>query len=493
MRFTYPQQPLIVRLTAAIFSHWRLALASFVVVFGVFAAAAWFTPAQYQAETKILVKNDRATPVLAPDQHTTSVVYPDQISEGRLNSEIELITSTDLLRQVIRQTVPRTADTARLTETQLLRELQKHLTVKAIKKSNLIDVQFTWSDPRTAFAVVKALSALYLDSRIRLNGAASTFAVFENQVFTSQQALAQAKADLVAFRQKYGIVSLADETTAALQQAASLQTQLVANQAASEDDSKRLGTLRSELTQMTPRITKEIRSLPNQYSTEHLNTMLTELRNKRITLESNYRPDDRVLVSLGQQIKETEQALADVTRLDAAEHTTDINPLFESTNTELTRTTANLAGIDARGNVLNDALKKVRSRLVAFDQISVKHDELTRRVKEAESTYAYYVQQRDQSHTNELLDRNQVANVAVSQQPYLPDTPASPDRPLILLLGGVWALLMAVVAVFLTTKATHTLPDAAALEQTFGLPVLATIPRNLTKGIEGSLPSANFV
>jgi uncharacterized protein involved in exopolysaccharide biosynthesis len=493
MRFTHPQQPLIVRLTTAIFSHWRLAFASFVVVFGVFAAAALLTPPQYQSDTKILIKNDRVTPLLGPDQHTTSVIYPDQISEGRLNSEIELLTSTDLLRQVIHQTGLQAADGAHRSDNQLLRDLQKHLTVKPVKKSNLIQVHFTWSDPNTAFTVVKTLSALYLDSRVRLNGAAGTSAVFDNQVLASQQTLAQAESDLVAFRKKYGIVSLSDETAAALQQAASLQTQLVANEAASEDDSKRLGTLQHELSQMTPRITKEIRSLPNQYSTEHLNTMLTELRNKRIALESNYRPDDRVLVSLGQQIKETEQALAGVTQLDAAEHTTDINPLFESTNTELTRTTANLAGIDARGHILSDALDKVRGRLTAFDQISVKNDQLARRVKEAETTYTYYVQQRDQSHTDELLDRNQVANVAISEQPYLPDTPASPDRPLLLTLGAVWALFMAAGAIFVVTKATHTLSDPGEFEQTFGLPVLATIPLQLPKGIEGSLPSANFV
>ncbi|HXE64417.1 MAG TPA: Wzz/FepE/Etk N-terminal domain-containing protein [Bryobacteraceae bacterium] len=491
MRFTYSQPPLLVRLTAAAFSHWRLAFASFVVVFGAFAAAALLSKPEYQCTTKILVKNDRVTPLLGPDQHTTSVIYPDQISEGRLNSEIELITSTDLLRQVIQQTDLRAAG-AHLSDNLLLRDVQKHLTVKAIKKSNLIEVHFTWSDPTTAFAVVKTLSALYLDSRIRLNGASSTSAVFDKQVLASQQALSRAEEDLVAFRKKYGIVSLGDETAAALQQAAALQTQLVANDAASEDDSKRLGALQHELGQMTPRITKEIRSLPNQYSTEHLNTMLVELRNKRIALESNYRPGDRVLVSLEQQIKETEQALAGVTQLDAAEHTTDINPLFESTNTELTRTTANLAGAEARGHILTDALNKVRARLVAFDQISVTHDQLARRVKEAETTYSYYVQQRDQSHTDELLDRNQVANVAISEQPYLPDLPASPDRPLILILGAVWALLMAVAAVFAVTKATHTLRDAAELEQTFGLPVLATVPLQVTGGVEGSLPSATF-
>src|SRR5690348_6519579 len=96
-----PSVPYRIRIAIAFFSHWRLAAVVFASVIVIAIGAAIFSPNQYQCAIKILVKNDRVTPLVGIDEHTTSLVYQDQISEGRINSEIQLLTNADLLREVI--------------------------------------------------------------------------------------------------------------------------------------------------------------------------------------------------------------------------------------------------------------------------------------------------------------------------------------------------------------------------------------------------------
>src|ERR1700690_862087 len=57
-------------------------------------------PPSYRAETKILVKKERVDPVVSPEQ-SAPMVLKDSVSEEELNSEVELMSSEDVLRKVV--------------------------------------------------------------------------------------------------------------------------------------------------------------------------------------------------------------------------------------------------------------------------------------------------------------------------------------------------------------------------------------------------------
>src|SRR5579864_2876239 len=82
------------------FRHRRLVSIAF---FGILLLAVLypFVSLNYESETKILVKHERPPdPVGIPGADRTTYT-PDIVTEEELNSEIELITSQDLLRQVV--------------------------------------------------------------------------------------------------------------------------------------------------------------------------------------------------------------------------------------------------------------------------------------------------------------------------------------------------------------------------------------------------------
>src|ERR1035438_1139793 len=78
-----------------------LILGVFIVVSAAVVAGTFLMPKQYESRMKILVKNERADPIVsaapsASDSH-------GEVGEAQINSEIELLDSDDLLTQVVQR------------------------------------------------------------------------------------------------------------------------------------------------------------------------------------------------------------------------------------------------------------------------------------------------------------------------------------------------------------------------------------------------------
>src|SRR5579862_398636 len=80
------------------FRHAHIMAWSFVLIFGAVAFVTMLMPRQYEAELKILVKNERADPLVTTDKEHSAVA--PEVTEQDLNSEAELLKSTDLLQKV---------------------------------------------------------------------------------------------------------------------------------------------------------------------------------------------------------------------------------------------------------------------------------------------------------------------------------------------------------------------------------------------------------
>src|SRR5439155_2234747 len=89
---------------AAFFRRRRLMLTTFLVVLTGGVLCALLIPSQYESETKLLVSHQRQDPAISADPKATISSEATSLlsSEEDINSEIELLTSNDLLEQVVR-------------------------------------------------------------------------------------------------------------------------------------------------------------------------------------------------------------------------------------------------------------------------------------------------------------------------------------------------------------------------------------------------------
>jgi len=145
------------------FRHQRIAALCF---FGIAAGAilaTLLTAPQYRATTKFLVDRERIDPIVSPEANT--VVPAGEVTEEEINSEVGLLRSNDVLRHVVtscgldqrkrlRERIFGAIDPARKLD-QATEALAKDIQVEPGRKSNLIEVSYTSSDPQLAAGVLR--------------------------------------------------------------------------------------------------------------------------------------------------------------------------------------------------------------------------------------------------------------------------------------------------------------------------------------------------
>jgi len=143
------------------FRHKRLIVVCFSAICLGAVLVAVLLPASYKAHTKLLLRRERIDPVISPGQE--SPVMHDDVSQEDLNSEVELLESDDVLRQVVvachlqshhswfrfKKADP-TEDVAKAAA-----RLRGDLQVEALAKTNLISVSYSTDDPRKGAEITK--------------------------------------------------------------------------------------------------------------------------------------------------------------------------------------------------------------------------------------------------------------------------------------------------------------------------------------------------
>src|ERR1700730_17937634 len=89
---------------SALFRRRGLVLLIFLAVVLGTAAITWILPNKYESRMKILVKNQRLDVAITPEATSAPAGVDNEVSESAINSEIELLTSRDLLTQVAKET-----------------------------------------------------------------------------------------------------------------------------------------------------------------------------------------------------------------------------------------------------------------------------------------------------------------------------------------------------------------------------------------------------
>jgi uncharacterized protein involved in exopolysaccharide biosynthesis len=475
--------------------RWKPSALVFLVMFLWVALLALALPNKYQSRFTILVKNARLNPIVGMDQQTQGVIYVDDVSEARINTEIELLTSADVLRDVVARChlgdFVKSAGHSRQTRDELaLRQLQKDLSVSAVRKSDVIQASYQSTDPRRAEAVMQALSDAYLQAHLKIHGSPDSYKFFRNTSESYASQLIVAELNLADFRREHHIIALSEEKSLALQQATELENSLAASSAATQRSAEKASHLQRLLLQIPASVETEHRSLPNQTAVEQLGVLLVTLKNKRAELVQRYLPEDRIVKEIDTQIAQTETALEAARDNKAQEVTTATNPTLLQAQSEHLQASADFAGSRAQTREIADELKANRIRLRALDAATVPYQALERRVAQLQELTTFYKKKSDEALINDLLDKQHISNVTIAEHPRQAELPSSPKRGLILALGFIWSLLAAVGTAFVLDLLTERIVSPYELQQLPGLPVLASLPASaLAPNFGGAFPA----
>src|SRR6266849_5028960 len=485
----------------AMFRRKALVRLTFLTVVLCSAVVTLLLPNNYESRMKILVKNQRVDVAITPEATAGAPPIESEVSESQINSEIELLTSRDLLTQVVTESGLAKFETSWLgppapeavrVETATTR-LSKDLAIGAVKKANIISISYSAGSPELAASVLRKLSDLYFEKHLKLHHPTGASDFFKDKADEYEAQLKQAENRLTDFQQSNNLVVLSQQKDLTLQKTAEAKAKLLESEAAYNEATNHIKRVEQQLAATSRRVTTQSRTLPNQYSAERLNTMMVELQNRRTQLLTKFRPDDRSVREVDEQSLTTREALAKAEQKTAVEEATDLNPLRTSLETELSRAKLDQTGAQARRDTLTGQLQQYEGSLKKLEGDTTKHDDLQREVKEAADNYQLYAKKREEARIADELDRQKITNVSVAEAPVAAQLPSGPNRPMNLVLGVFLAGLLTLGGVFSAELLNDTVHTPRQLEAMTGAPVLATVPANSRKMIGRRRPKANEI
>ncbi len=483
--------PTLRELVAIGFRHRRLILVSFLAILAGTLIYALGQPNQYQAEMKILVKRERMDPLVTPETNATPKASPG-VSPEELNSEVLLLQSRDLLEKVAAATAvqPAVSWWERLFSTAIDQSgseassgvpspasLDGILEAAPMKKSNLISVTYTSTDPQQAARVLNVLGDFYLEKHLAVHRPAGAFEFFKQETERYRGGLASIEARLSEFGQAEGVVSaeLMKETT--LKQFTDFEARLKETQAAIAESQERIRAHEAQLAATPPRMISNVRTSENRQAIEHLKSTLVTLELKRTELLGKYEPTYRTVQEVDKQIAQVRTSLAAEEKVIIRDETTDRNPVHEMLKAELVKAKSELPALQARARTLTHALSEYRQEAHRLDQKGLMEHDLLRAQKMAEENYQLYVRKQEEARISNALDKQRIVNVAIVEQAAVPVEPSGPRRSLIVLAGGVLASLLSVGLAFVSDRMSLSFRNPQELEAFLGIPVLAAMTK----------------
>lgn len=479
---------------SVLFRHKLLLCATFLAVAVGTALFTFLLPNEYESRMKILVKNTRSDVPITPERTTgaTSTYVENDVSENQINSEIELLTSEDLLKQVVtecglyRGTGPSISaklglkDATRSPAAQVeevTRRLAKDLVITPVKKANIIEIKYTSGSAEQAAGVLRKLQDLYLDKHLKLHRTPGTYEFFKGQAERHEGELQSAEKELSGFQQSMNVVSLTQQKDQTVQKLTEAKSKLLETETFLREVNDRLAKGQQQLQTLATQVVTQRRALPNQYSAERLNTLIVELQNRRTQLLTKFRSDDRLVREVDQQIKDTRAALEKASQETATEQSTGPNPLRQTLESELARGRVDQAGALGRREMLAGQVQQYEAQLSRLEGITAQYEDLNRKVKQSEDNYQLYKKKEEEARITDELDQNKITNVSVAETPSQPQLPVKPNRPLNLILGAFLGVLLSVGSVVVAEFMRDTVLTPRDLELLTGQRVLASLPR----------------
>jgi len=174
----------------------------------------------YEATSQIIIKAGREN-IFVPTVPTNGNINPvfSFNREEQINSEIEILKGQFLVEKVVgslgpariytslqnpkkgmvrRFLKPHDADQSPVDKAVL--RLQKDLKVEGVKKSDVIDIRFTHTDPHMAATTVNSLVSFYLDHHVIVHKNPQSYTFFQEQAQILKGRLKQAEENLKAFK-----------------------------------------------------------------------------------------------------------------------------------------------------------------------------------------------------------------------------------------------------------------------------------------------------
>lgn len=462
-------------------------------------------PPTYESTAQILVGQDQAQ-IVSPELQNGSGGVPaaaaNPVSQEDLNSEVELLTSLDLIRAAVRD-VPTGRDRTGL-EAMLLApakglatlptrvygilhrapaltrqdswvlDLQRHLDPEVIKRSNVIEIRYYSHDADWSREFLSRLINQYLEYHGRLSHAPQAEVFFRNQAQQLKSQLEASEGSLRDFELSNGIADLPEQKRALINQQSELQLEYKKTAVQLISAREQVESLQSQLKATPEKTENQTKSVQN-IALAQLKPQLLQVKAERAELLSRYQPDSIKIREIDAKLAEAQKIIDGEDHLEVQERSTELNPVWIAIDTNLAAARAAAAAFAAGQVDLDAQIQKGQERLAQLIGIESELKRLQRQAQTDSDTYMTYSRLSEQARVAEALSANSILNVSVSQPPLKPLRPILPVVWLNLVVGFLLAIGLGAAAAYWDEEYDPKLYTVAAIVRASGLDTIAIL------------------
>jgi uncharacterized protein involved in exopolysaccharide biosynthesis len=445
----------------------------------------------YTSRMSILVNRERLEPLVSPESTAQMQIPSTPITEEEINSEVELLSSRDVLEKVVLANgLDRPTDGFSLGSllhphqtredriARAVKNLAKQIKVTAVTRTNMIDVKYSSPDPQRSYGVLKSLGEFYIQKHVAVHRPAGSYEFFVRETQRYHDALEQAEAKLRDFSSRNKLAAPdAQEADLAQQLAMSTGAMHSAEQALAADE-ERIKDVRQQMNKTPHRLSTVQTSAVADKLLDQLHSTLLDLETRRTGLLTRYDPSYPLVQDVDHQIAQTNASIAAAEKARYTSESTDVDPTYEALREDRSKTQADRAAQVATLAATKRSIRNMQAQLVDLDRQSISREDLAREVKADEQSYLTYLAKREQERTSDALDTTRIANIAIAVPPVIPVLPVF-GWPLIVFAAFGLATIASIGSAYAADYFDSSFRNPAQLTEGLGIPVVVVFPKRV--------------
>jgi len=326
-------------------------------------------------------------------------------------------------------------------------KLSAHLKTNVIKRSDIIEVDFTSHDARWSQQFLSRLLNQYLAFHAHISHDPEAERFFTEQADVLERRLRGSEDNLRQFQVQNGITDIGDQTHSLIERVSQLKLQRDQDGAQLASAQNQVAFLEGLLRQTPQHISKETRSVQNM-SLQQLKPQVMQMKAERAELLSRYQPNSQRIREIDAKLAAAQKILDQENHLEVLESSTDLNPVWVSIETDLGQAKAQAASLAAEQTTLSGEISQGEQQLAQMVNLGVELDRYQRKVDTDKQAYMAYVRKAEEARAAQGLNASKILNVSIAQEPMLPSEPKFPIVWLNLVAGAMLALSAGLAAAY---------------------------------------------
>jgi succinoglycan biosynthesis transport protein ExoP len=466
-----------------LFRHkWKIIVPT---VIGLIAAVAMYFifPPSYGSEAKLFVRYvvDKS----GVDGFDPKVQTPDPQNDTVINSEVEILTSSDLMRQVaetvgVQRLVP--GPVSNTTIEKAVEKIYKSLQVSVVKGTNIISVSYESSDPSLPMPIIQELVKRYFDKHLEVHRSAGTLDYVTKETVEIRKQLNDTEAELKQLKDKAGIISLTEAKATLTTELGKAQQEFDTASSDLASQRARLGDLEKSLA-----ITSETKSdqpaTPVNSDTmqkyQSLVTRVTQLQQQETELLSRYTAQSRIV-----RVKEAQIEGLDRQRQDLEKKYPSLVDSVPAAGTgegqvnrpDLMTERALLAGLESKVAAVKSRISDLQDRAKLIAEVEPRIEELERKKEVEDASYKHSEASLEKTKIDDSIDESRIPNISIVQNPSAAVNEKRNVGKVVLGLAGGGLALGIAIALLIELVLDRTVKRSLELERRLRIPLLLSIP-----------------